>query len=97
MSTPLPQRPSPSSITATQLNRILSLYPSTLEAVYKRNSRLKDPKKLAQAIKDDTWRYEELPRIVAGRRGEKQGDSADGSKGAWLEKAELEKLVGWKM
>ena len=88
--------PTPETITPSQLTHLLSAYPVTLEKAYKLNTRLKDPKKLSRALEDDRWRYDELPRILAARRVGGKGDEK--SEGApWLEKGELERLVGWKM
>lgn len=72
---------------------------------------MKDARKLSQALEDDRWRYEELGGIVEGRRGgQESGKVQDGGEdwgkeregvgagaGAWLDKGEVERLVGWKM
>lgn len=87
--------PSAETITTGQFNHILSLYPSTVEKAYQQNGRLKDskknPNKLSDALDDDRWRYDQLPGVLAAR-----GVDTDGE-GQWLEKEELERLVGWKM
>ncbi|ERF71142.1 hypothetical protein EPUS_05971 [Endocarpon pusillum Z07020] len=88
--------PAPETITPSQLAYLLSIYPVTLEKAYKLNTRLKDPKKLSGALEDDRWRYDQLPRILAARRAVgKEGEKGEGA--PWLEKAELERLVGWKI
>ena len=91
--------PSAETITTTQFNHILSLYPFTVEKAYQQNGRLKDskknPKKLSDALDDDTWRYDHLPGVLAARKAGRGADR-DGE-GPWLEKEELERLVGWKM
>lgn len=98
MSTSLPTLtpPTPATITATQFIYLLSLYPSAVERAYQQNPRLKGGKKLADALADDRWRYEELPGIISGRRAD-AGKGGGNERGAWLEKGELERLVGWKM
>ena len=85
------QLPSPSTISAAQVSHLLSLYQSTLEAIYKGTSRLKNPKKLSKALEDDVWRYETFPRTIRER-------AESGSKEKiYIEKPELERLVQWKM
>jgi len=91
-SSPCP--PPPSTITPSQFSSILSLYPSTISKTYKTTPRLKDAKKLSHASEDDKWRYDELPRMLARRKG-KDGEGV--GVGRWLEKEELERLVEWKM
>ena len=86
--------PSPSSITHTQFTYLLSLYPSTLKRVYEH--KIKDATKRAQALADDAWRYGELVDVLAERRRPKK-KSGPSSGGGWLEKAEVERLVRWKM
>jgi hypothetical protein len=81
--------PSPTSITHPQFIHLVSLYPSVVKRVYE--AKIKDAKKLAQVFEDDAWRYEGLVKLVKGRRGK------DDYAGGWLEKAELERLVRWKM
>jgi hypothetical protein len=81
--------PSPTSITHAQFTHLHSLYPTVVKRVYE--AKLKDAKKLAQALEDEVWRYEGLVKLVEARRGK------DDSAGGWLEKAELERLVRWKM
>ncbi len=88
--------PTPGTITPYQLKHLLSFYPATVEKPYKLNTRLKDPKKLSAALRDDRWRYDELPRILAARRADGEEDEKDEA-APWLEKGELERLVGWKM
>ncbi len=88
--------PIPGTITLSQLTRLLSLYPVTVEKAYKLSTRLKDPKKLSGALQDDKWRYDELPTILAARRQVGKEDEKDEA-APWLEKGELERLVGWKM
>ena len=91
MSFSTPASPTAATITAFQFTHLLSLYPVTVENAYKRNARLKDPKQLSDALEDDRWRYEELPRVLVARRAEKEADRP------WLVKEELERLVSWKM
>jgi hypothetical protein len=47
--------PSPTSITRAQFAHLLSTYPIVLQRVYE--AKIKDAKKLAQALEDDAWRY----------------------------------------
>jgi hypothetical protein len=96
MSSPYQSLPSPASITASQFTKLLALYPSTVRVVYQQNIRLRDPQKLAKALEDDQWRYDELPVIVSARKSSGRAGK-DGGSGPWLEKAELERLVNWKM
>ena len=62
-------------------DHLLSLYDKVVEAVYQ--SRIKDSKKLAEALEDDRWRYQELPETLA------EDD-------ARITKPQLERLVRWK-
>ena len=97
--------PSPPSITYPQFTHLLSLYPSTLQRVYEH--KIKDATKRAQALADDAWRYGELVDVLAERRrrggkkkkksGPSDSNSGGGLSGGWLEKAEVERLVRWKM
>lgn len=96
MSCPYPSLPSPASIIASQFTNLLALYPSTVRVVYQQNARLRDPQKLAKALEDDHWRYDELPVIVSARKSSGRVGK-DGGSEPWLEKAELEMLVNWKM
>ena len=88
---------SATSITTAQFIHLLSLYPAVLRRVYGR--KVKDSAKLAEALEDDAWRYGELGDVLAERcrrRYPDGGGDGDGGRG-WLEKAELERLVRWKM
>ncbi len=89
--------PTPGILTPSQLTRLLSFYPATVDKAYKLNTRLKDPKKRSAALQDDSWRYDELPRILAARRADGREEKKKDEAAPWLEKAELERLVGWKM
>ena len=82
--------PSPTSIVHAQFAHLRSLYPIIVKRVYE--GKIKDSKKLSQALEDDAWRYEGLVKVLEGRR-----KSKDGEAGGWIEKAELERLVRWKM
>ena len=77
--------PSASTITPAQFTDLLALYPAALSAAY--DAKIADGKKRAQALEDDAWRYGELPTAVTERKGKEK----------CLQKAELERLVGWKM
>jgi hypothetical protein len=81
--------PSATSITRGQFAHLLSAYATVLQRVYE--AKIKDAKKRAQALEDDAWRYGGLVELVEARRGR------DGSAAGWLDKAELERLVRWKM
>lgn len=86
----------PTTITHASFVHLHSLYPTVVKRVYE--GKIKDAKKLVQALDDDAWRYGGLVKVVHGRRG--KGDAAaagGGGGGGWLEKAELERLVRWKM
>ena len=82
--------PSSTSIVHAQFTHLRSLYPTIVKRVYE--GKIKDGKKLGQALEDDAWRYEGLVKVLEGRR-----KSKDGGAGGWIEKAELERLVRWKM
>ena len=79
------QPPSPSTITPAQFADLLGLYRAALSAVY--DAKIADGKKRAQSLEDDKWRYGELPSLLGERKGKEK----------CLEKAELERLVRWKM
>lgn len=91
------------SITEAQYATVLAQYQHIVETVYKQKSKLKDPKKLSDALKDDVWRYEELPKLVKSRETATAPGMKDGNKkilgcqGGYLEKKDLERLVQWKM
>lgn len=65
----------------------MALYPKVVEKHYA--SKIKDPKRVSEAIERDKWRYEELPRSL--RIKNEQRKPMDMS----LE--ELGRLVQWKM
>ena len=72
--------PSPATITHEQIKSCLSVYKDVVKKHYE--TKIKDPKKAAAAIKRDAWRYEELPSSV-------------NDKGFSL--PQLEELVQWKI
>ncbi|OAP60932.1 ADA HAT complex component 1 [Fonsecaea erecta] len=60
--------PPPSEISPSAFHEALKLYPSLVEKVYR--SKLKnDAKKVADAVKRDRWRFEELPAAIAAAAG----------------------------
>jgi hypothetical protein len=87
--------PSPFKITSSAFSHALGLYPQIIGKVYQ--GKLKDTKKVQEALTRDIWRYEELPATVAamrqGKASEKNGDIEDGG----LSKLAVERLVQWKM
>ena len=100
--------PPPSILTLTTFRKALELYPPLVEKVYK--AKLKnDSKKVSDALERDRWRFEELPHATAERKAEfdrgRERDGketrmlkADASAGATgLTKADVERLVQWKM
>ena len=95
----------PSKITRKTFSRLLSLYPDTVEGVYREKlSKKKKPKNaksgnsdpneeaLKEFLKLDRWRYETLTEILSGRR-DKRGRGED----VFLEKEELVGLMDWKL
>lgn len=86
--------PSPSAVSLSTFKHALDLYPSLIEKVYK--SKLKDPKKVADALQRDKWRFEELPSMVTGIKISKARQSGDVKEGG-LTKEAVERLVQWKM
>jgi hypothetical protein len=104
---------SAAAMTHAQFAHLLSLYPAVVRRVYAARivkhadttPTEKEDKRLADALDDDAWRYGGLVQLVRRRRRtegeeeEKEGGGAGGSGagGGWLEKAELERLVRWKM
>ena len=83
----MPLTITPHTITIPQIKHCLSLYPKVVEKHY--NAKIKDPKKASEALKRDTWRYEELPASLVGQDEKEQGI------GMTLD--QLERLVQWKM
>lgn len=83
----------PTTLTHAHLLRLIALYPTVVQRVYEAKTK-NDSKKLSQALEDDAWRYGALVELVESRR---QDGSSSGSAGGWMEKAELERLVRWKM
>jgi hypothetical protein len=80
--------PSPSTISPTTFRAALALYPALVDRVYA--AKLKgDGKKVAEARERDQWRFETLPEDVRAR--------AEGKGKLRLTKAEVERLVVWKM
>jgi hypothetical protein len=70
-------------ITYQQAKACLAVYPELIECHYK--ARIKDSKKVTEAIKRDKWRYEELPQSVKG------------NKSTAIDLPQLERLVQWKI
>ena len=68
-------------------HRLLRAYEEVVKAVY--GKKIKDGKRLEQALKDDVWRYEELPTQLGGDRLVEASNN--------LDKAQVERLVQWKM
>ncbi|EXJ85938.1 hypothetical protein A1O1_06307 [Capronia coronata CBS 617.96] len=92
--------PPPAKLTADAVQRALELYPLLVERVYK--AKLKDPKKVADALKRDKWRFGELPAAIAainsgGSNETKQSTSHNDIVDGALAKDALERLVQWKM
>lgn len=87
----------PSSISPQTFSHLLSLYPQTVERVYreKLSSSSKKPKgneadvdeKVREFLELDTWRYDVLPGEMGERKGEEK----------FLTKGEVEGLMGWKL
>ncbi len=77
----------PLTITIPQINYCLSLYPKVIEKHYA--SKIKDPKRVSEAIKRDQWRYEELPRSLRHLDGQVKATA--------MSLEQLERLVQWKM
>lgn len=94
-----PSPPTAATITGPQFAHALSLYRATVARAYGRNARLREPKKLSDALDDDAWRYDQLPRTLAARGagGTAAAGGGGGPSSSWLEKGELERLVAWKM
>ncbi|OQV01404.1 hypothetical protein CLAIMM_06771 [Cladophialophora immunda] len=112
MSSPSPSLPPPTAISPTAFHEALQLYPSLVEKVYR--SKLKnDDKKVADALKRDRWRFEELPAAVAAGVGsataaaqaskkdstkkKKNSPDAQDGGGGGLAKDAVERLVQWKI
>jgi hypothetical protein len=91
----MPIIPSPAGLTLSTINSALELYPSLVEKVYK--AKLKDPKKVADALKRDEWRFEDLPSLVAEARVWKGSKGSADIKEGGLTKEAVERLVQWKM
>ena len=96
----MPSTPPPQSLTTATVKVALELYPSLVEKVY--TSKLKDPKKVADALQRDKWRFEELPATVAQLIGSRQkevkpGKASGDVKDGGLTKGAVERLVQWKM
>jgi hypothetical protein len=83
--------PSPSSLTLTSFKVALDLYPSIVEKVYK--SKLKDAKKIDEALKRDRWRFEELPASIAAIKKGKPDKVRKVTSEDHLSKETVEKLV----
>jgi hypothetical protein len=102
--------PTAAAVTHAQFAHLLSLYPAVVRRVYA--ARIvkhadtamteKEGKRLADALDDDAWRYGGLVQLVRRRRRpegkeEEEKEKEGGVGGGWLDKAELERLVRWKM
>ena len=93
----MPVPPSPSSIGLSTFQQALTLYPALVEQAYK--SKLKDSKKVADALLRDRWRFDELPSSISGmkaRGGDPKDKNVDLREGG-LTKEAVERLVQWKM
>ncbi|KIX04645.1 uncharacterized protein Z518_05515 [Rhinocladiella mackenziei CBS 650.93] len=76
------------------------MYPSLVEKVYR--SKIKDPKKVKDALQRDQWRFDELPTAVAEMKSrgiiEAKGSKSNVDvKGGGLTKEAIERLVQWKI
>ena len=73
------------------------MYPSLVEKAYK--SKLKDPKKVVDALLRDRWRFDELPSSISEMKegGEDHGRKNVNVKKGGLTKETVERLVQWKM
>lgn len=96
----MPSAPPPQSLTLAGFKAALELYPSLVEKVY--TSKLKDDKKVSDALRRDKWRFEELPATVAqaigvGQKKATQGKGSGDIKDGGLTKGAVERLVQWKM
>ncbi|KAK5053972.1 hypothetical protein LTR84_001934 [Exophiala bonariae] len=87
--------PPPTSINSSGFATALELYPSLVENVYK--SKLKDVKKLNEALERDKWRFEELPLSIPILNGGKESKAGKSQKRVSLSKAIVERLVQWKI
>lgn len=87
--------PSPSEISRASFQAALALYPTVVEQLYA--TKVKDPKKVAEAVQRDKWRFEDLPsQIAAFQNGQTTPVTKDVT-GGGLTKDALERLVQWKM
>ncbi|KAI1616643.1 ADA HAT complex component 1 [Exophiala viscosa] len=96
----MPSAPPPQFLSIGGFRVALELYPSLVEKVY--TSKLKDPKKVADALQRDKWRFEELPANVAHMIGSRQKDvkhekASSNVKDGGLTKNAVERLVQWKI
>ncbi|KAJ9498493.1 hypothetical protein LTR99_003343 [Exophiala xenobiotica] len=92
--------PPPSTITTETFQIALNCYPSIVEKVYK--SKIKDAKKVSEAIERDRWRFEELPTTVAqvkspGSTKVTTGKGKIDVRERGLTKEAIERLVQWKI
>jgi hypothetical protein len=90
--------PSASTITSEGFQQALSLYTSLVESVYK--SKIKDSKKVSEALDRDRWRFEELPSTVAQMKTNGKSPTSKSNAdihGGGLSKKAVERLVQWKM
>ena len=90
----MPTLPPPSTIGISTFQEALSLYPSLVERVYR--SKLKDSKKVADALLRDRWRFDELPSSLKAHGEDHENGNDDLNEGG-LTKAAVERLVQWKM
>lgn len=87
--------PPPSSITPSVFKVALELYPSIAEKAYK--SKLKDSKRVNEALERDRWRFEELPASIAAMKKGKPDKAGKPKSEAQMSKETVERLVQWKM
>ena len=84
--------PSAASITRSELDTLLSIYP-----IIVRHLTVREAKKISETTRGfvggfhraDECRYEELPRVVAQRKAE--------TGQAWMEKKEVQDAMDWKL
>jgi hypothetical protein len=81
----------PEAITTAQITNLLSLYPKVIRSHY--SSKIKDPKKAAEALKRDTWRYDELPANLTKATSKSKPVKASNP----MSLEQLSTLVQWKI
>jgi len=82
--------PPPASITLSSFKVALDFYPNIAERVYR--SKLKDSKRVNEALERDRWRFEELPASISAMKKRKSNKA-----GVYMSKETVERLVQWKM